>query len=71
MAVSLRDSKRKDLLLVDELGDLQDAIMLAAETSGIQGIPPVVEPSKQFSFSDMIATQIFGFRASSSGSYGQ
>ncbi len=51
----------KDLLLVDELGDLRDAIMLAAEISGIQGIPPVVEPSKQFSFRDVIASQIFGF----------
>lgn len=47
----------KDMLLIDELGDLQDAIALAAEISGIQGTPPVVEPARRFSFREFLESQ--------------
>ena len=50
----------KDSLLVDELGDLTDAIQLASKLSGIQGEPRVVEPTKQFSFRDMIESSFLG-----------
>lgn len=50
----------KDALLVDDLGDLRDAIRLAGELSGIKGEPPVVEPERRFSFRDMISSFLFG-----------
>ena len=50
----------KDTLLVDELGDLSDAIQLASKLSGIQGTPRVVEPVKEFSFRDMIEGSFLG-----------
>ena len=40
--------------LVDELGDLQDSIKLAARLVGIEGEPRVVEPRKRFSFRDLL-----------------
>lgn len=40
--------------LVDELGDLNDAIKLAADMAGIEGEPRVVEPRKRFSVRDLI-----------------
>jgi len=39
----------KESKLVDELGDLEDAIKLAADTAGIEGEPKVVEPKRRFS----------------------
>jgi protease IV len=50
----------KSLLLVDEIGDLQDAIRLAGELGGIQGEPRVIEPQKTFTFRDFLASQFFG-----------
>ncbi len=50
----------KDSLLVDELGDLSDAIQLASKLGGIQGTPQVVEPVKEFSFRDMIESSFLG-----------
>jgi protease-4 len=44
----------KDLGLVDELGNLQDAIMLAGELTGIEGEPHVVSKKEEFSIFDMI-----------------
>jgi protease-4 len=48
----------KDAKLVDELGDLNDAIRLAADLSGIEGEPRVVEPRKRFSIKDVLDTQL-------------
>lgn len=50
----------KSSLLVDELGDLTDAIQLAGKLSGIEGEPYVVEPVRQFSFRDMIDSSFLG-----------
>jgi len=46
--------------LVDELGDLQDSIKLAARLVGIEGEPRVVEPRKRFSFSDLLDSFFWG-----------
>lgn len=40
--------------LVDELGDLQDSIMLAARLVGVVGEPRVVETRKRFSLRDLL-----------------
>lgn len=50
----------KSFLLVDELGDLQDAIRLAGELGGIQGEPRVIEPEKPFTFRDFLASKFLG-----------
>ena len=44
----------KDAKLVDELGDLDDAIQLAAEVAGIEGEPKVVEPRRRFSLRELL-----------------
>lgn len=46
--------KAKDLGLVDELGNLEDAIRLAGEISGIKGEPRVVSKKKRFSLLDIV-----------------
>ena len=46
--------------LVDELGDLQDSIKLAARLVGIEGEPRVVEPRKRFSFRDLLDSFFWG-----------
>lgn len=46
--------------LVDDLGDLQDAIKLAADLAGIEGEPKVVEPKKRFSLRDLIESRLLG-----------
>ena len=43
--------------LVDELGNLQDAIQLAADIVGIEGKPTVIETKKKFSFTDFLKSQ--------------
>lgn len=50
----------KDIKLVDELGDLEDAIKLAADLAGIEGEPKVVEPRKRFSLRELIENRLFG-----------
>lgn len=50
----------KNFLLIDDLGDLRDAIRLAGNLGGIKGEPPVVEPTKRFSFRDLISSFLFG-----------
>ena len=47
----------KEARLVDELGDLEDAIRIAAEVAGIEGEPRVVEPRKRFSIRDMLESR--------------
>lgn len=46
--------------LVDDLGDLEDAIKLAAEMAGIEGEPKVVEPRRRFSFRELLESRFFG-----------
>lgn len=46
--------------LVDELGDLDDAIKLAAEMAGIEGEPKVVEPRRRFSVRELLESHVFG-----------
>lgn len=50
----------KDIKLVDELGDLDDAIRVAADLGGIEGEPKVVEPRKRFSIRELLESQVFG-----------
>lgn len=47
----------KALGLVDELGDLQDAVKLTATLAGIKGEPEVVEPRRPFSLIGFIKNQ--------------
>ncbi|MFM8541554.1 MAG: signal peptide peptidase SppA [Nitrospira sp.] len=49
-----------DAKLVDELGDLDDAIRIAAEMVGIEGEPAVVNPKKRFSIRDIIDSSVQG-----------
>jgi len=44
----------KEVGLVDELGNLEDAIMLAGELSGIKGRPHVVEKKKRFGLLEVL-----------------
>lgn len=46
--------------LVDKLGDLDDAVRLAAELVGIEGEPRVVEPKKRFSIRELIESRLRG-----------
>jgi protease-4 len=48
----------KEVGLVDELGNLQDAIMIAGELTGIKGEPQVVTKKEKFSFLDLLKGQI-------------
>ncbi len=50
----------KDAKLVDELGNLDDAIQLAADIAGIEGEPKVVEPRRRFSFRELIESRLAG-----------
>jgi protease IV len=48
----------KDAKLVDELGNLEDAIQLAAEIAGIEGEPKVVEPRRRFSVRELLESRL-------------
>lgn len=50
----------KDVKLVDELGDLEDAIRLAADLAGIEGEPKVVEPRRRFSIRELLESRLSG-----------
>ena len=50
----------KEAGLVDELGNLQDAIMLAGELTGIEGEPEVIEKKDKFSFFDLLKGEFRG-----------
>lgn len=50
----------KEIGLVDELGNLQDAIMLAGKLTGIKGEPEVVTKEDEFSFLDLLKGKIPG-----------
>jgi protease-4 len=50
----------KTMGLVDELGNLQDTIALAAKMAGIQGEPEVIYPEKKrFSLLDLLLGETF------------
>ena len=48
----------KDSKLVDELGDLEAAIQLAADVAGIEGVPKVIEPRRRLSFRELIDSRL-------------
>ena len=48
----------KEAKLVDELGNLEDAIQLAADLAGIEGEPKVVEPRRRFSIRELIDSRL-------------
>jgi protease-4 len=48
----------KEAKLVDELGDLEDAVQLAAEVVGIEGEPKVVEPRRRFSLREILDSKL-------------
>lgn len=48
----------REAKLVDDLGDLNDAIRMAAEMVGIEGEPHVVEPKRRFSIRELIEGQV-------------
>jgi len=48
----------KEAKLVDELGNLDDAIQLAADLAGIEGEPKVVEPRRRFSLRDLLESRL-------------
>lgn len=50
----------KEAKLVDDLGDLEDAIQLAADAVGIEGEPKVVEPRRRFSIRELLESQFAG-----------
>jgi protease-4 len=50
----------KSVLLIDEIGDLHDAIKLAGELSGIEGTPRVLETTKPFSFQEFLESTFLG-----------
>ena len=56
----LTGQQAKDALLVDELGDLNAAVKLAADMSGVKGVPPVVETPRQSSIRDWLVGSLFG-----------
>jgi protease-4 len=48
----------KEAKLIDELGNLDDAIQLAADIAGIEGEPKVVEPRRRFSLRELIESRL-------------
>ncbi len=50
----------KSILLVDDIGDLHDAVRLAGDLGGIKGEPMVIETTKPFSFRDFLETKFLG-----------
>ena len=54
----LTGRQAKEARLVDELGDLDDAIHLAADIVGIEGEPKVLEPRRKFSIRDLLESRV-------------
>jgi protease-4 len=50
----------KEIGLVDKLGNLEDAIMLAGELTGIKGEPAVVEKKEKYGILDILRGQLPG-----------
>ena len=53
----LTGRQAKEAKLVDELGDLEDAIQLAADAVGIEGEPKIVEPRRRFSIREFLESK--------------
>ncbi|RLA94707.1 MAG: signal peptide peptidase SppA [Deltaproteobacteria bacterium] len=51
--------KAKELGLIDELGNFNDAVKIAAEMVGIKGEPELIYPEKKFSFLDYFLEKAF------------
>ncbi len=49
-----------EVQLVDDLGDLDDAVRLAADMVGLKGEPKLVEPKKRFSIKEIIDGRLQG-----------
>jgi len=49
-----------DAKLVDDLGDLDDAVRIAADMVGIEGEPTLIEPKKRFSIRELIDSRLQG-----------
>lgn len=50
----------KDVLLIDTIGDLEDAIQLAADMSGVKGKSEIIEPKRNFSLRDWLGSYFLG-----------
>ena len=50
-----------DDAVVDELGDLEDAIRIAADIVGIEGEPKVLEPRRRFSIRELLESRLSSF----------
>lgn len=48
----------KDAKLVDELGNLDDAIQLAADVAGIEGEPKIIEQRRRFSIRELLESRL-------------
>lgn len=48
----------KDAKLVDELGNLDDAIQLAADVVGIEGEPKIIEQRRRFSIRELLESKL-------------
>lgn len=57
----LTGRQAKDARLVDELGDLEDAIRIAADIVGIEGEPKVLEPRRRFSIRELLESRLSSF----------
>lgn len=57
----LTGRQAKEARLVDELGDLDDAIHLAADIVGIEGEPKIVEPRRRFSIRELLESRLSSF----------
>jgi protease-4 len=57
----LTGRQAKEAKLVDELGNLEDAIQLAADLAGIEGEPKVVEPRRRFSLRELLESRLSVF----------
>jgi protease-4 len=57
----LTGRQAKEARLVDELGDLDDAIHLAADIVGIEGEPKIVEPRRRFSIRELLESRLASF----------
>ena len=59
--VDFTGRQAKEARLVDELGDLDDAIHLAADIVGIEGEPKVLEPRRRFSVRELLESRLPSF----------
>lgn len=56
----LTGEQAKQLGLIDQIGNLQDAIETTSKMVGIEGKPVILYPKKKFSFLDLLLSEIAG-----------